>query len=52
MRWWRRKERERDLERELRADLDLEAAERREQGLSDDEARYAARCAFGNVTLI
>ncbi|MBI1790872.1 MAG: ABC transporter permease, partial [Acidobacteria bacterium] len=52
MRWWRRKERERDLERELRADLDLEAAERREQGLSDDEARYAARHAFGNVTLI
>ena len=52
MRWWRRKERERDLERELRSDLDQEAAEQREQGLSEDEARHAAQRAFGNLTLI
>ena len=29
MRWLRRKQRERDLEREIRADLELEVAERR-----------------------
>jgi putative ABC transport system permease protein len=52
MHWWRRKKRERDLERELLADLDLEAAELVENGLSAEEARYAARRAFGNLTLI
>ncbi|MGI8745278.1 MAG: ADOP family duplicated permease [Bryobacteraceae bacterium] len=50
--FWRRKERERDLERELRSDLDLEAAELQEHGLSVEEARYAARRAFGNTTLV
>ena len=52
MRWWRRKAREEDLERELRADLELEAAELRESGLSEDEAQYAARRALGNKTSI
>ncbi len=53
MRWWRwRKEREQDLERELRSDLELETAEQRESGLSAEEARYATRRAFGNTTLI
>src|SRR5438105_3969673 len=52
MRWWRRKEREQDLERELRLDLELEVAEQQENGLSADEARFAAQRAFGNVTLI
>jgi hypothetical protein len=52
MRWWRRKERERDLERELRSDLELEAADRRDNGLSPEEARYAAQRAFGNTTLM
>jgi hypothetical protein len=33
MRWWRRKQREEDLDRELRADLELEAAEQQERGL-------------------
>jgi putative ABC transport system permease protein len=41
--WWRKK-RERDLERELRDHLDLEAEERRDQ--------YAARRALGNIALI
>ena len=50
--WRRRKARERDLERELRSDLELEAAEQRENGLSPEEARYAARRAFGNTTLV
>jgi hypothetical protein len=50
--WWRRKQRERDLERELRADLELEAAEHQERGLSAADARHAARRALGNPTLV
>ena len=41
-----------DLDREIRAHLELEAEELREAGLSPDEARYAARRALGNTTLI
>ena len=52
MNWLRRKQRERDLEREIRADLELEAAERQERGMSIEEAHYAARRAFGNATLV
>src|ERR1035438_4467487 len=52
MRWWRQKERERDLERELGSDLELEASEQEENGLSAEEARNAARRAFGNTTLV
>ena len=52
MRWWPIKRREADLERELRSDLDLEEEEQRESGLSPEEARYAARRALGNATLI
>ena len=36
--WWRHKEREQDLARELRSHLELEAAERQENGLSAEEA--------------
>ena len=50
MRWWRREERERDLDREIRADLELEAEEQAGHGLSPEEACYAARRAFGNTT--
>ena len=52
MRWWQFKKRNADLERELRSDLELEEEEQLENGLSLDEARYAARRAFGNTTLI
>jgi predicted permease len=52
MRWWQLKKRNADLERELRSDLELEEEEQRESGLSPEEARYAARRAFGNATLI
>lgn len=52
MRWWPTKKREADLERELRADLELEEEEQRERGLPAEEARSAARRAFGNETLI
>lgn len=52
MRWRRRKEREQDLERELRSHLELEAEEQREAGLPRDQARYAAQRALGNTTLV
>jgi hypothetical protein len=52
MKWWQLRKRDADLERELRADLELEEEERREEGLSPDEARREARRAFGNTTLI
>jgi putative ABC transport system permease protein len=52
MRWWRLKNRELDLERELRADLELEAEEQQKRGLSPEEARHAAQRAFGNTTCL
>jgi predicted permease len=52
MRWWQIRRRHADLERELRADLELEEEEQRESGLQPDEARCAARRAFGNTALI
>jgi predicted permease len=52
MKWWQIKKRDADLERELQSDLELEEEEQRERGLSAEEARYAARRAFGNTTLI
>jgi predicted permease len=55
MRWGipksRPKSREADLDRELRAHLELEAEEQRHSGLTPEEAGYAARRALGNVTL-
>lgn len=50
MRWWRISKRNADLERELRADLELEEEEQRERGVPPDEAAYAARRAFGNLS--
>ena len=47
MRWWQSRKRYADLERELQSDLDLEEEEQRENGLPAEEARYAARRAFG-----
>ena len=52
MKWWQLKKRDADLEREIRSDLELEEEEQRENGLSPEDARYAARRAFGNATLI
>jgi predicted permease len=46
---WRRKQREQDLEREVRSHLELEAEQ---SGLPPEEARYAAQRAFGNTTLM
>src|ERR1022692_3185266 len=52
MKWWQLEKRDADLERELRSDLELEEEEQRESGLSEEDARYSARRAFGNATLI
>ena len=52
MPWRRRKDREQDLERELRSDLELEAEEQQERGLSAEEARLTAHRALGNTTLV
>ena len=52
MHWWHRSKRDLDLERELRSDLELEEEEHRGNGLSSEDARYAAMRAFGNPTLI
>ncbi|HWF47274.1 MAG TPA: ABC transporter permease, partial [Bryobacteraceae bacterium] len=50
--WRRHRQREQDLERELLSDLELETAEQQENGLSEEEARYAAQRAFGNRTAV
>lgn len=52
MRWWQINKRNADLERELRADLELEEEEQRERGVPPKEAAYAARRAFGNMALV
>src|SRR5271170_4976430 len=52
MKWWQLKKRKADVERELRSDLELEEEEQQENGLPPKEARYAARRAFGNTTVI
>ncbi len=52
MKWWQLKKRDAELERELHSDLELEEQEQRESGLSPEDARYAARRAFGNTALI
>ena len=49
-RW--RERREEELDRELRAHLDLEAEEREQAGLSAREARHAALRAFGNTAWV
>ncbi|KAA6459054.1 ABC transporter permease [Acidobacteria bacterium AB60] len=52
MRWWQMRKRDADLERELRADLELEEEEQRANGVPVEEARYAALRAFGNPAVI
>jgi len=52
MKWWQIRKRDEDLERELRSDIELEEEEQRADGLSPDDAHYAALRAFGNATLI
>lgn len=52
MPWWRRARLEADLDRELRAHLELEAEELRDSGVPAREAAFAAQCALGNTTVI
>jgi predicted permease len=47
-----RRAREQDIDREIRAHLEAEAEEQQDGGMSAEEARYAARRAFGNRTLV
>ncbi len=47
--FWRRRT-SRDFQEEVRAHLQMEAERLREQGLSESDAGFAARRAFGNVT--
>ena len=47
-----RKEQEADLERELRADLELEAEEQQEAGVPAEEAQYRAMRSLGNAALV
>ncbi|HEX5411321.1 MAG TPA: ABC transporter permease [Terriglobia bacterium] len=51
-RWGKRRNREADLERELRGHLELEAEDQQASGESPEEAAYAARRALGNTTQI
>jgi hypothetical protein len=50
--WSARQRREADLDRELRAHLELEQEEQRDAGFSADDGRNAARRAFGNLALV
>jgi hypothetical protein len=43
---------ENDLERELQSHLELEFEDQQDRGVPPEEARYAARRAFGNAALI
>src|SRR5688500_13487719 len=52
MSWPWRRDREDDLEREIRSHLDCEAEDQQEAGLSPEAAGYAALRAFGNTTRI
>src|SRR5262252_9575879 len=52
VKWWRKNDSEEDLKRELRSHLEAEMSDQQEQGLSSEEARYAARRAFGNQALV
>ncbi len=47
-----REKRDKELERELRDHLELDAEAKMDRGLGADEARYAARRDFGNTTLV
>ena len=47
-----RENRDKELERELRDHLELDAEAKMDRGLDEEEARYAAQREFGNATLV
>src|SRR6266540_6600232 len=50
--YWRRDRFDRELEEEMRFHLEMKAEENLAAGISQEEARYAARRQFGNQTLL
>lgn len=50
--FWRRKQRNQELDAELQSHLQMARRERIERGESPDEAGYSARREFGNVALV
>ncbi len=46
------RDRDDDIEREIRAHLELETEEQQEGGMTAEDARFAAQRAFGNTTLV
>lgn len=52
MSWWSRNRRDDDVRRELDSHLELEAEEQQSEGLSPEDARYAAQRTFGNTTRV
>lgn len=49
---WRREELGAELDEELRAHIEMRAADNLTAGMSDNDARYDALKRFGNVTLM
>jgi putative ABC transport system permease protein len=49
---WKRNRRDQDLDEELRAHLEMRAADNFAAGMPPDEARYDAQRRFGNTTLM
>ena len=47
--WWKRRRTQRDFSDEIQAHIDLEADALMRSGMSEDDARAAARRTFGNV---
>jgi macrolide transport system ATP-binding/permease protein len=53
LRWlMQRRSKEAELREELRFHLEEDAEQRREDGLAEDEARWAARRELGSLTLV
>src|ERR1700733_1313929 len=50
MDWWWRRKRDEELDREILTHLEAEESEQRENGLFAEDAWFAAKRAFGNVT--
>lgn len=50
--WWNRKKREKELEEEVRAHLEMDTGERILRGEKKEEAESAARREFGNVEIV
>src|SRR5262245_60788128 len=50
--FWRRRDKEQELEAEINTHLEMEIQQRMERGASEEEARRGARRDFGNIALI